>query len=411
MNIKTQLKNLPKKPGVYLYSDKNGKIIYVGKASNLKNRVSSYFRGAHDAKTEQLVSNIAKLDFKITDNVFEALLLESNLIKKYQPKYNIKLKDDKSYVNIYITKEEFPRIFVGRSNQLSAYSRQPKIFRVFGPFVSKENAAEALKILRKIFKFRDCGQNKFNLYKKRNQPCLYYPLGLCSAPCAGKISKIDYIKDVRNLSKILGGKTKKTINDLEKQMKKYSASQEYEKALTMRNQIFALKHINDASLVTKELSALSKQPSVRIEAYDISNITGKYATGSMVVWENNEFNKSQYKKFKIKFTDEINDLAMLFEVIARRARHNDWAKPDIILVDGGKNQINAAQKAINSTFLKNTSIVGVVKNNKHKPIKIIKNADALNIKIDSKTLFKIDAESHRFAIKYHRLLRNKEFLK
>lgn len=425
--LKSQLKNLPKRPGVYLYSNKNGEIIYIGKASNLKNRVSSYFVGAHDTKTEQLVLKIAKIDYKVTDNVFEALLLESNLIKKYQPKYNIKSKDDKSYVNIYITKEEFPRIFVGRSSQLSLDKTRDrstiKIAKVFGPFVSKENATGALKLLRKIFHFRDCGPNKFNLYKKRKRPCLYYSLGLCSATCAEKISKIDYIKDVRNLSKILGGKTKKAIRELEQQMKQYSKKQQYEKALNLRNQVFALKHINDASLIKDVPSDVSYQPSAillitnnelsinRIEAYDISNIAGKYATGSMVVWENNEFNKKEYKKFKIRLTDEPNDLAMLFEVIYRRAQHKEWTKPDIILVDGGKNQIAATQKAIYKTYLKNTPIIGVVKNEKHKPAKILKNSNAQKIEIDEKILFKIDAESHRFAIKYHRLLRSKEFLK
>jgi len=411
-NIKKKLKNLPKTPGVYKFYNKHGRIIYIGKASSLKNRVSSYFVGAHDLKTEKLVAQISNVKYQITNSVLEALVLEANLIKKHQPHYNIKQKDDKTFANIYITKDEFPRIFVARPNQiknspLDARQVKLKIKNYYGPYMSADNAREALRILRKIFKFRDCGDNKFKSQQKRHQPCLFYPLNLCSASCVGKIDKISYKKDIQKIILFLQGKNKKLITALKKEMRALSHKQNYELAAKLRNEIFALSHVNDSSLIESRRSLVvgQKLPE-RIEAYDISNIGKNFAVGSMVVFSNGEIDKNEYRKFRIKTVESQNDLKMLEEILIRRKKHHEWANPNLIIMDGGKNQLKIAAR-----LFPKTPIIAVSKNSRHQPSRTIKNRLAKKITLDQKLIFRIDVEAHRFAIKYHRQLRSKNLLK
>lgn len=412
--LKNIIKDLPKTPGVYKFYNKLGRIIYIGKASNLKNRVSSYFnstsldsaRDKHDLKTEKLVSRIANLKYETTNSVLEALILEANLIKRHQPHYNIKQKDDKTFANIYITKEYFPRIFVSRPTDLQTKKLQPNKLKSYGPYLSTEDVREALRILRKIFKFRDCSDNKFKIHQKRNQHCLFYPLNLCSAPCVGKIDKNNYKKDINKVILFLEGKNKKLINKLRKEMAQTSKKQNYELAAKLRNEIFALSHVNDSSLIQNNRLVANNRLPNRIEAYDISNIGKHFAVGSMVVFTNGEIDKNEYRKFKIKSVEGQNDLKMLEEILARRKKHQEWLTPNLIIVDGGKNQLRIVEK-----IFPKFAIIAVSKDSRHNPSKVIKNRFAKNINLEQKLIFRIDIEAHRFAIKYHRKLRTKNLLK
>lgn len=404
--IKKIIKKLPKKPGVYEYYDKNGHIIYIGKASILKHRISSYFTKANDLKTERLVSEICNIKIKETKTVIEALILESNLIKKYKPKYNIREKDDKSFIQIVLTDEKFPSFLVVRPTQKEKL-KNIKIKKYFGPYTDALSAKEILKILRKIFGFRDCSNYKFNQYKKRKNACLYYSINLCPAPCINKISKLDYKQTVKNISDILDGKQKKVIRILKKQMKEFSNKKKFEEAAQIRDRIFAFEHINDVALIKKERSLeQNKNIPNRIEAYDISNIGKDFAVGSMVVFTSGEIDTDQYRKFRIKTIFKQNDPAMMAEIIKRRFKYQEWEKPDLIILDGGKGQLSFVLNALRTLKLK-IPIIALAKGPSRKGFALFKNKLAKNIYLEKKFIESIRDEAHRFAIKYHRELKIK----
>lgn len=292
-NLKKIISKLPKSPGVYKFYDARNRFIYIGKATSLRDRVRSYFTGAHDMKTEILVSKIRKIKFEKTETVLEALILESNLIKKNQPKYNINAKDDKSFSYFLITKnEDFSRVLIVRKTDLANYPAK----KIYGPYTSKNQMEIALKIIRRIFPFHARKQNTEN-------GCLDYQLGRCPGPYAGMISKRDYQRNIRGIEIILSGKKKSLIKKLEKEMKGYSKKHNYEKAAELRNKIFALQHIQDVALITSNIpdpEYSEAEKGMRIEGYDISNVGGDYAVGSMVVFTDSKPDKSQYRKLKIK---------------------------------------------------------------------------------------------------------------
>lgn len=395
-----EIKNLPHSPGVYIYKNKSGEIIYIGKATSLKNRVGSYFVGAHDTKTEKLVSQIYNLDYKITDTVLEALILESNLIKKHQPKYNIQQKDDKSFSYFILTNDQFPRFIILRQTDLE--DNKQIIKHQFGPYISKKQMLIALGILRKIFPFHA-------LKQKTESGCLDFQIGRCPGPYADKISVVDYNKNIRGIKMILEGKKNGLIKKMEQEMKELSKQQEFEKAALLRNKIFALQHIQDIALISEDKKLTDKTEDFRIEAYDISNISGQFAVGSMVVAVNGEMDKSQYRKFKIKTVEGSNDVGMMKEVLTRRF-NNPWTMPQLILLDGGKGHLNMGRKVLDSLNLK-IPVVGVAKgptrkklelhahfyNQKDKVIKTLQNDQMIGNIMD---------EAHRFAITYHRKLRS-----
>lgn len=403
--IQAQLKDLPKSPGVYMYYDREGNLLYIGKATSLKDRVKSYFVGAHDTKTEQLVSQIVKIKYRKTNSVIEATILEANLIKKYQPKYNILEKDDRSFVQIALTREEFPRLILLRPTEIK--NLKLEIRNLYGPYTSAAAAHEIMAIFRKVFTFRDCPETKFNNYKKRGTYCLFYPLNLCPAPCAGNISKKEYKKIISQITDFLEGKTKRVISSLKKQMRAYSKAQKYEQAAKIRNRIFAFEHINDVALIKKETS-LEQYHSIpkRIEAYDISNISGKFAVGSMVVFSSGEVDKNEYRKFKIKSANFPDDPKMMSEIISRRFNHPEWSKPDLIILDGGKGQLSAALNILRSKKI-SVPVIAVAKGPTRKGFRLFKNTLAKRIVLDKLFIERIRDESHRFAISYHRKLRSK----
>ncbi|MST04113.1 MAG: excinuclease ABC subunit UvrC [Candidatus Pacebacteria bacterium] len=395
------LKNIPESPGVYLMKDSKGKIIYIGKAVNLKRRVLSYFQKAHDSRIEKMVSEIKDIEFKITNSALEALILESNLIKKNSPKYNIKEKDDKSFLYIKISKEKFPRVFLIRGKDLKKTQGT-----FFGPFTQSGSLKEALNILRKIFPFANHEPYNSNS-KKLPKACFDFQIYLCPGTCVNAITSRDYKKNIVNLKLFLQGKRDRIIKSLKKEMDQFSKKMEFEKAENIKRKIFALNHIQDIALIKEdEISTGENSNQFRIEGYDISNISGTSAVGSMVVFINGKPNKAEYRKFKIKTIQGPNDTGMLKEVLFRRFK-NDWRLPNLILIDGGLPQINSAREVLEDLKL-NIPLVGIAKGPDRDRNDFIGNIPE---GVEKKVLIQVRDEAHRFAIKFHKELRAKNTFK
>jgi len=283
-------KEFPITPGVYLMRNVAGEIIYVGKAVNLRRRTTSYFMGAHDSKTELLVFDADSIEFRQTESAIEALILESNLISQYMPKYNIKEKDDKSYLYVWISKEPFARIELVRGTDIANIPEKNP--RLFGPYLSGASLRGALDTIRKIIPYRSC----------RTMPkrmCLYGHLRLCDAPCIARVTQTQYKERVDDIIDFLRGHKQRIVKRLERLMAEASKAEDFEQAAKYRNQLFALKHIRDtAAMAGPDRTTFYH----RIEGYDLSGISGEMATGSMVVFVVGESEKSQYRKFKIKTT-------------------------------------------------------------------------------------------------------------
>jgi excinuclease ABC subunit C len=393
---------LPDTPGVYLMKDSRGHILYIGKAGNLHRRVSSYFLKPQDYRISRLISEVRKIDYFKTDTALEALILEAALIKKYQPPFNIREKDDKSFLYVEITKEKFPRVLLVRG-------KDPVRGKRFGPFVDAGSLREAVRILRRIFPWNThSSQELENSKLKHGRPCFDYQIGLCPGTCIGAISRTDYLKTMRNIRLLFSGKRNAVIKKLTKEMGQASRALEFEKAAKLKRQIFALEHIRDAALITEDriASLLDLQTAVhrkvpRIEGYDIAHISGAFAVGSMVVFIGDKPAKDQYRKFRIKTVKGQNDTAMLKEVLERRFK-NDWPEPDLILVDGGLAQVNAARRIV-MKFEKKIPVLGIAKGPKRKRTDIV--GGKLPFKISKRTLILVRDEAHRFATTYHKKLR------
>lgn len=394
-HIKERIKTFPDSPGVYVMKDVSGNIIYIGKATSLKKRVSSYFCRALGDKTEKLVGEIYHIGFTKTANVLEALILEANLISKYKPLYNIKLKDDKSFVNIIITKEAYPRIYVLRPTEMEKIS--PKY--IFGPYLSKQDAIRVVNYLVRIFGERGRGNDTENIYRE------YYLKGYASGKI-GSISKKDYRKIIKNIRMFLEGKKEKILKTLRREMEGESKKMNYEKAAQLRNRIYSLKHIRDVAFIKKEDVLVEPFISCphRVEAYDISNISGSFSVGGMAVFTDGLPDKNEYRKFKIKHTTGANDVAMIQEIVERRFAHAEWTLPDLIVIDGGITQKNAAELALRRYDLK-IPIVAIAKGPTRKGEKLFFTQKRGFIYPDVNFIKKIRDEAHRFAVHYHRHLR------
>jgi len=412
MSLKSKISKFSRSPGVYEFLDKQGKILYIGKATSLRDRVGSYFlKNAHldRPNISPMIGQIAKVKIHETDSVLEALILESNLIKKHQPKYNAMAKDDKSFGYFVITKEEFPRIVILWKTELGKVPAK----KIYGPYLSKHQMNVALKIIRKIFPFHS---NK----QPTEKGCLDFQIGRCPGPHAGAISRADYLKNIRNIELILKGEKKRLVSTLKKEMKEYAKKDEFEKAAEARNRVFALEHIRDVALITSDESFHlpdSKFQKMRIEGYDISNIGGDYAVGSMVVFEDGKADKNEYRKFKIKTVKGIDDVGMMREVLCRRFK-NSWPKPNLILLDGGKGHLNMAQGILNGMKLE-IPAVAVAKGPTRKKLDIFQSKFLLTylgrneeirkrynaVLSDDRLIERIRNEAHRFAISYHKKLR------
>ncbi|MFH1455266.1 MAG: UvrB/UvrC motif-containing protein [bacterium] len=402
--------NLPNDPGIYLFK-KDKEIFYIGKATSLRDRIRSYFSNDLLATRGPLITDMVyqsdSIDFIKTDSVLEALILESNLIKKYQPKYNTKEKDDRSYNYVVITKEDFPRVLIERGKIIdfkNLTANNLKLKAIYGPFINGGQLKEALKIIRKIFPFRDrCKAYLEARLPSKNKACFDYQIRLCPGTCIGAISKEDYAKTIKNIKLFFEGRKINIVKNLEKEMKILAKNQEFEKADKIKKTIFALNHIQDIALIKEDISRTVLDKTFRIEAYDVAHISGTNTVGVMVVVENSVANKAEYRKFKINNSVQ-NDVAGLEEILQRRFNHPEWKFPDIIVVDGGTAQKNIAEKIIRKIQI-NANVVAVVKDKRHRP-KMIQGREDIIQKYEREILL-VNSEAHRFAIKYHREKRNK----
>lgn len=407
---KAIIKDAPDSPGVYLMKDARGGVLYAGKAVSLKRRLASYFVLSHSAKTEAMLSNAARVDLIGARTEAEALLLEARLIKRYKPKYNISLKDDKSYPFVKITKEKFPSIFIcrGRKDDGATY---------LGPFTSAKLLRQALKIARSVFGFRDC---PCRIPSKR--PSLYYRLGLCPGPCIGAISGKEYKNVVRGVRMFLEGRYEDVIRKLSAKMRELSRQQRFEQAAVVRDKINALGAVSPGtgllgqrrreSEALKELLGLKLMPR-RIEAFDISNISSTAAVGSMVSFYEGLPDKDNYRRFKIKSVSGIDDYAMMREVVRRRygrLMKEGREYPDLVIIDGGTGHLNSAVGVLEELRL-NIPVISIAK--QEEKVYVKGRQEPLKLNLDSPAMHLIQRvrnEAHRFALKYHRLLRRKKTL-
>lgn len=408
-SILEKTKTFPDAPGVYFFKDAKGRILYIGKATSLRSRVRSYFSAdiinTRGPLIAGMLEDAKKVDFIQTDSVLEALLLEAELIKKHKPKHNTDLKDDKSFNFVVITKEDFPRVLLIRERNLLG-GETPKYKNVFGPFPNGGMLREAMKLVRKIFPFRDkCAVARLNLATKEGKPCFNAQIGLCPGVCSGAITKQEYAKTIRNITLFFKGRKKDLVKKLECEMKDLAQKEQFEKAGEIKKTLFALSHVNDVSLLKRDSYLGVKPPSnFRIECYDVAHISGTYTVGVMTVVEDSEAKKSEYRKFKIKEVKGVNDTAHLREVLERRFGHSEWRFPNLIAVDGGVAQKNAAENVLEKYGIK-IPVLGVVKDERHRPKEII--GDQTLARKYEKEILLGNSEAHRFAITYHKKLRGK----
>lgn len=414
--LKQKLTKLPALPGVYFHKNKAGEIIYVGKAAVLKNRVRQYFQNSKkDPKTEALVAEIADTDWIVVDTEMDALFLESEMIKRYKPKWNILLRDDKtvSYVKIDM-QSEVPYV---------SFTRNPMDDKAtyVGPFYGKSSVEKAVRILRHIFPY----------YTKPydGKKSLDTDLGLTPGIEVGKSTPSDYKRNLRKMIRYLEGEREKLLKELEKTMYDAAAKGEYELAAEARNQLFGLKELKkkivfsdkefldiSSDQALKELQILLglEHPPRRIEGYDISHQSGTNTVASMVVFINGTAARNEYRKFKIR-SSRNDDTKSMIEVISRRLKHSEWELPDLIILDGGIGQVNAVLPFLKD---KNITVVGRDKSGDHAKIANVKiyipEKGILPLSSGShaaRLIARIDEEAHRFAITYHSLLKRKNMLK
>lgn len=421
-------RSLPQTPGVYIFWRKSTPI-YVGKAINLKNRVSSYFSLKLEPKTSKMVSEADSLSYIKVTNELSALLLEAKLIRQNMPQYNIAAKDDKHPLYIAITKEKYPRILTARK----VGEKTLPLIAFYGPFPSSNNVRSVLRMLRRIFPYSD--------HKLAKRGCLYSHIGLCN-PCPSEIEGFNgdkkitltkvYLKNIKNIKSILDGKIEKVVKDLQKEMLFHSQNQNYEEALQTRNQIKKLEYITTPQLPVeaflqnpnlyqdirnKEVDELKEVLSTfkllipelnRIECYDIAHLAGSNSTASMVTFVDGESEKTLYRHFRVRQKKGNSDVDSLKEIITRRQKHfDDWGKPDLIIVDGGKPQVGVFVRQLENEKI---AIVGLAKRFETLVIPVktggvivlkeyrLPKGNALNL------VARIRDEAHRFARSYHHKL-------
>ncbi len=402
---------LPDTPGVYIFRDARRRILYVGKATSLRARVRSYFNtNISEGRGPLIVKMLEEartVDYQQTDSVLEALILEANLIKKHQPNYNTKEKDNKSFNYLVITNEIFPRVLVVRGRELFTAWKEKDAKYVFGPFPSGSSLKEALTIVRKILPFRDsCLPAQAGTpasESTQSKPCFNRQIGLCPGVCSGEISREEYASRIRDIRMLFSGKKDALIRTLEKEMKAAAKRQEFERAQEKKQQIFALQHLRETALLGSEYKVSSGGGTERIEAYDVAHISETARVGVMTVIEDGAPSKSQYRKFTIR-TAEKGDIAALEEILRRRFEHNEWRLPSIMVLDGGVAQKNAAQRVLDEYGYK-IPLVNVVKNERHRAARIVGNQPL--IEKWEKQILQANSEAHRFAVTFHRNVRRK----
>lgn len=436
--METKLASLPKAPGVYFHKDKTGEIIYVGKAAVLNNRVRQYFQKSRgrDPKTEALVAEIADIDWMVVESELEALFLEAEMIRRYMPRYNILLRDDKALSYIRIDYDsDYPTVTTTRRPLDDGA-------RYFGPYSSTLSVRQALKLLRRVFPYatkRTVGQKRATLH---------YHLGLDPGLEEGKTALEDYRANLRKLIAIIQGRRKTIVKDLEADMKRVAKAKDFERAAKLRNQLFALQGLNKQVIFSdKEFLDISKDHALnelvnllsieafprRIEGYDISHMQGSDVVASMVVFTNGVSDKAQYRKFKTKINHN-DDFYNMHETLSRRLSERNrkaWGLPNLVLIDGGKGQLDAAIRARDEQGCSKIPFIGLAK--REEQIVIHKTKSNVNLNLLSlnklggftsesddfilvnvphntnlvKLLQRIRDESHRFAVTYHSVLKAK----
>jgi excinuclease ABC subunit C len=402
-------KKLPDTPGVYFFLGSKKEILYIGKATSLKSRVKSYFAtdiaDKRSKLIEQMITEAKTVDVTTTDSVLEALILECNLIRTHKPKYNSISKDDKSYNHLVITNEPFPRVLVVRGKDLTVKFSETEIMYHFGPFTSGSLFREALKIVRKLFKFYDTKVKVGTETTKIARGTIDFNKQIGLYPTEN--NKVEYTKTIRFVRLFFEGKKKQIITELHKEMMALAKQERFEEADIVKRKIFALQHIQDIALIKDESKHYTDERRIRIEAYDIAHMAGKDMVGVMTVVEGGETQHHEYRKFKIQSVQGSNDTGALKEVLTRRLAHTEWKMPQIIVVDGSTAQKNAAEFVLKKAQMV-IPVVAVVKDERHKPIRLI--AAKKLLAMYENDILLANAESHRFALQYHQKKRNKRAL-
>jgi len=402
--LKERIKTAPGTPGVYLFKNKAGQNIYIGKAAALKARLKSYL-DTRDHRIQTIIEQSHRLDYIATDSEIEALILESQLIKQRRPQFNIMLRDDKQYFYVVFSKDEFPRVTL---------THQPHDKNAIGPFTEGAALKTTLRLLRMLFPYCTCKQKHHNY-------CLNYHINKCLGICCLKgpqKKSLQYRDNIKAIKEILNGKRAKLIKELHVKMDALARTDDLGAAIALRTKLERLERIFENARIIKSSAVLKEhepfltsifkhgKPIVRVEGYDISNIQGKHNTGSMVTFINGEADKNFYRKFNIK-TKREGDVAALQEIIDRRLNHDEWPYPDLIVVDGGKAQVNTFRSVLQERNIK-IPVVGLVKDDKHIGRALIvpdkKDATPLTklTERDRNLLLAIDSEAHRFAIAHYR---------
>lgn len=425
-----KVRSFPTTPGVYLMKDSRGRVIYIGKAVNLRSRVGSYFnqQAKLDRRTRDLVPEICDVDFIGTDSEVDALLLEARLVKDTQPRFNTELKDDKTFPYLQITvREQFPRV---------EFTRKPRTrgVKLFGPFTNARKLRGAIVVLQKVFRFRTCSLDikAEDEHWRWFRPCLLASIHQCTAPCNLRISKEDYRADIKKLLMFLAGKKKRLFRELKAEMQQAATDLKFEKAARLRDQIQALENLNlrgdlnehaqpevfyiDPKRGLKGLQKIFDLPALprRIEGVDIAHLQGGETVASLVQFIDGLPFKHGYKRFKIRTVEGVDDFASLREVVSRRFRRLQQEGepfPDLLLVDGGKGQLSSVMSAFKDLDITPPFVISLAKREEEiflphesEPRILSKHAYALRL------LQYVRDESHRFAQQYHHLLRKKSTL-
>lgn len=422
-----KVKSFPPAPGVYLMKDAAGVVLYVGKAKNLRARASHYFTRAalEDHRTRDLVPLIADIDFVAADSEVDALLLEARLVKDIQPRFNVELKDDKTFPYLQIRiREEFPRV---------EFTRKPrrKGVKLYGPFTSARSLRQAIQVLQRIFQFRTCsldiseGDDRWRWFR----PCLLHSIRQCTAPCNFRVTRDEYRKQIRSLRMVMEGKKERLLKEMERDMQEASANLLFEKAARLRDDIAALRKLEQRGEVDKDAQpevfhidprkglvglrkvlGLDKTPRT-IEGVDIAHLGGQDTVASLVSFIDGLPFKPGYRRFKIKSVEGVDDFASMREVVTRRFRRlsdSEELFPDILLIDGGKGQLNAAREAFEVLGVEPPVLISLAKREEEvyrpgvaEPLRLSRHSAALRL------LQYVRDEAHRFAQHYHHLLRRK----
>jgi excinuclease ABC subunit C len=406
-SIEDKIKDLPDEPGVYYFQDDEGEILYIGKATSLRDRVRSYFNSdvqrSRSPLIQKMVDEATDIDYETTGSVLEALVKERNEIQQKQPAYNTKEKDNKSHNFVVITDEKYPQIRIERERELQTVIDPDDVKETYGPYTSKSQLQEALKIIRKIFPYR--GPKCTPAEDKSNEkPCFSYQIGLCPGVCTGEITSGEYADVINNIELFLSGNTDELKDKLETDMQSAAEAEEFEGAQAIKEKLFSLNHIDDVALIEEE-NTEAGQAGVRLEGYDIAHTSGQDMVGAMVVLEDGYAKKSDYRKFNIKTVDsKSDDPKALAEIVRRRLGHPEWAYPDVFVIDGGKAQRNAVVDELEEAGVE-IPVVAVVKDNSHNPKDII--GPGKIIDDHRKEIQIVNSEAHRFVQSFHKNKRRK----